>query len=148
MPRRVDLDCSYEEFLNRRKRGRSVHEVGDLLGLLLVDPGCDIDENETTYEIGCVAAQSERSQTPERHSHDCAGVRRKRTYHRRDVGGVLLEGKCSRVERRRRIAVSVTGKVDAQHRLRERECDRVPCVGVLSTTVQKNNRGFGGAPLQ
>jgi hypothetical protein len=59
-----------EEFVEGGERLRPLHEFGDRRGLVLVHPGCHVDDDEPVDALGVFGGQSDGGKTAERHARD------------------------------------------------------------------------------
>ena len=136
-----------EQIVEAGERGRAAHEIGDRLGLHAVDPGRDVDQRQTTDEIGGVGGERDRRHAAERHPDDEFGIGRHGADHLGHVGGhrrhSTLAGGVGRG-----IAVAVARQVDRDERPVERQRHRVPRVGVLGAAVDQHDLGWALAPHQ
>ena len=137
----VVLDGARQQLVEAVEARRSVDEIGDARRLAGVDPGRDVDEDESTHQPGRGGRQGDGGQAPQRHAHHATGGGRQLGHDGGEVGAVGGRG---RDPVRPAVGVAVAGQVDRQERPSQCQSHGVPGVGVLRSAVDHDELGRAG----
>jgi hypothetical protein len=123
MPRRSEDServglCCFVRSSNASKSSKdvgTVHEVGDVTGLVGVHAGRDVDEHQRAHQVGALVRDQQRGQAAEGHADERTRGSDELFERARHVNRVTGDRR-GRIDRG--IGVAVTGKVEGDQRVR------------------------------